>query len=148
MKSQRWIQSQQDIETAQQSWFRYLDDGGDEGAPVGVLALRPLPAAGVCAHVGITAAVRAHLWLACVCSSPDFVAIEWTHTIEGGGVEPNKELRTGGGEGVEGEGEGPGPGTGEGRSAMAASGAPVTEAKEKTLSYRFIFLQFRGNSHV
>jgi hypothetical protein len=48
-------------------------------------------------------------------------------------VEPTKELRTRGGEGVEAEGEGPG--TGGGRSAMAASGAPVMKAKEKTLSY-------------
>jgi hypothetical protein len=49
-------------------------------------------------------------------------------------MEPTKELRTGDGKGVEGEGEAPGPVTGGGRSAMAAGGAPVVEAKEKTLS--------------
>ena len=36
---------------------KYLDDCVDEGA-----AVLALPAAGVCAHLGITAAVRARLW--------------------------------------------------------------------------------------
>lgn len=52
--------------------FRYLDDCGDEGALVVLLALtsltllRPLPAAGVCAHLGIIAAIRVHLWFAAI----------------------------------------------------------------------------------
>jgi hypothetical protein len=66
--------------------LKYLDECGDEGALVGLLALisvsvlrrlRPLSAASDCAHMGITAAVRVHLWFAAI----DLLAAHPRHAV-------------------------------------------------------------------
>jgi hypothetical protein len=51
--------------------LKYIDECGDEGALVG------LPAAGDCAHMGITAAVRVYLWFAAI----DLLAAHPPHAV-------------------------------------------------------------------